>query len=76
MKDSLGNRVRLFREGKGLTQANMAKILGCTVTTVSKLENNHHIPMTVRKAFSSAFNQDIFLLPASTNVHKEEIKCK
>ena len=41
MKKTLGEKIRLLREAKGLCQDELAKKVGLTRETISNIENNH-----------------------------------
>ena len=47
MADPLGNRLRELREAKGLTQAQLADLIGVSRKTVNTVENGVFIPSTV-----------------------------
>ena len=47
MADGLGNRLRELREAKGLTQAQLADLIGVSRKTVNTVENGVFIPSTV-----------------------------
>ena len=47
MADQLGNRLRELREAKGLTQAQLADLIGVSRKTVNTVENGVFIPSTV-----------------------------
>lgn len=47
MADRLGNRLREIREGKGLTQAQLADLIGVSRKTVNTVENGVFVPSTV-----------------------------
>lgn len=47
LADRLGNRLREIREGKGLTQAQLADLIGVSRKTVNTVENGVFVPSTV-----------------------------
>ena len=47
MAEGLGNRLRELREAKGLTQAQLADLIGVSRKTVNTVENGVFIPSTV-----------------------------
>ena len=47
MPEGLGNRLRELREGKGLTQAQLADLIGVSRKTVNTVENGVFVPSTV-----------------------------
>lgn len=47
MSDALGNRLRLAREAVGLTQAQLADLIGVSRKTVNTVENGVFVPSTV-----------------------------
>jgi len=47
LADRLSNRVRIAREAKGLTQAQLADLIGMSRKTVNTVENGVFIPSTV-----------------------------
>ena len=47
MADQLRNRVREAREAKGLTQAQLADLIGTSRKTVNTVENGVFVPSTV-----------------------------
>ena len=47
MADGLGNRLRELREAKGLTQAQLADLIGVSRKTVNTVENAVFVPSTV-----------------------------
>jgi len=47
LPDQLGNRLRELREAKGLTQAQLADLIGVSRKTVNTVENGVFIPSTV-----------------------------
>ena len=47
MADGLGNRLRELREAKGLTQAQLADLIGVSRKTVNTVENGVFVPSTV-----------------------------
>ena len=47
MADQLRNRVREAREAKGLTQAQLADLIGMSRKTVNTVENGVFVPSTV-----------------------------
>ena len=47
MTDGLENRVREVREAKGLTQAQLAELIGVSRKTVNTVENGVFVPSTV-----------------------------
>lgn len=47
MTDRLENRVREVREAKGLTQAQLAELIGVSRKTVNTVENGVFVPSTV-----------------------------
>jgi putative transcriptional regulator len=47
LADPLGNRLRELREAKGLTQAQLADLIGVSRKTVNTVENGVFIPSTV-----------------------------
>nr|WP_166178897.1 helix-turn-helix transcriptional regulator [Altererythrobacter segetis] len=47
MADQLSNRVRIAREAKGLTQAQLADLIGMSRKTVNTVENGVFVPSTV-----------------------------
>jgi putative transcriptional regulator len=47
LADALGNRLRELREAKGLTQAQLADLIGVSRKTVNTVENGVFVPSTV-----------------------------
>jgi putative transcriptional regulator len=47
LTDGLENRVREVREAKGLTQAQLAELIGVSRKTVNTVENGVFVPSTV-----------------------------
>ncbi len=47
MAEGLGNRLRELREARGLTQAQLADLIGVSRKTVNTVENGVFIPSTV-----------------------------
>ena len=47
MADGLENRLRKARESKGLTQAQLADLIGVSRKTVNTVENGVFVPSTV-----------------------------
>jgi putative transcriptional regulator len=47
LAEGLGNRLRELREAKGLTQAQLADLIGVSRKTVNTVENGVFIPSTV-----------------------------
>jgi putative transcriptional regulator len=47
LTDRLENRVREVREAKGLTQAQLAELIGVSRKTVNTVENGVFVPSTV-----------------------------
>ncbi|HYD23919.1 MAG TPA: helix-turn-helix transcriptional regulator [Croceibacterium sp.] len=47
MAERLGNRLRELREAKGLTQAQLADLIGVSRKTVNTVENGVFTPSTV-----------------------------
>ena len=47
MADGLGNRLRELREAKGLTQAQLADMIGVSRKTVNTVENGVFVPSTI-----------------------------
>jgi len=47
LADRLDNRLREFREAKGLTQAQLADLIGVSRKTVNTVENGVFVPSTV-----------------------------
>ena len=47
MPDTLANRLREVREAKGLTQAQLADLIGVSRKTVNTVENAVFVPSTV-----------------------------
>jgi len=47
LPEGLGNRLRELREGKGLTQAQLADLIGVSRKTVNTVENGVFVPSTV-----------------------------
>jgi len=47
LAEGLGNRLRELREAKGLTQAQLADLIGVSRKTVNTVENGVIIPSTV-----------------------------
>ena len=47
LTDELENRVREVREAKGLTQAQLAELIGVSRKTVNTVENGVFVPSTV-----------------------------
>ena len=47
MADKLANRLRELREAEGLTQAQLADLIGVSRKTVNTVENGVFIPSTV-----------------------------
>lgn len=41
---TVGNRVRLLRERKGLTREQLAVYAGCSATTLTRLERDERVP--------------------------------
>ncbi len=47
MAEGLGNRLRERREAKGLTQAQLADLIGVSRKTVNTVENGVFVPSTI-----------------------------
>lgn len=47
MPDALENRLRELREAKGLTQAQLADLIGMSRKTVNTVENGVFVPSTI-----------------------------
>jgi len=47
LADGLGNRLRELREAKGLTQAQLADMIGVSRKTVNTVENGVFVPSTI-----------------------------
>ena len=47
MADGLGNRLRELREAQGLTQAQLADLIGVSRKTVNTVENGVFVPSTI-----------------------------
>ena len=66
MADRLANRLRELREAKGLTQAQLADLIGMSRKTVNTVENGVFVPSTiVALKLAAAFGcavEDLFLL--------------
>ena len=67
MADGLENRLRELRESKGLTQAQLADLIGVSRKTVNTVENGVFIPSTVvALKLAGALDcsvEDLFFLP-------------
>ena len=67
MADGLGNRLRELREAKGLTQAQLADLIGMSRKTVNTVENGVFVPSTiVALKLAAALGcsvEDLFYLP-------------
>ena len=67
MADGLGNRLRELREAKGLTQAQLADLIGMSRKTVNTVENGVFVPSTiVALKLAAALGcsvEDLFHLP-------------
>ena len=53
--------VKKLRELKGLTQTQLAAIIGCSPFTISRWERGKTIPARYFKKFEECFGKDIFL---------------
>jgi len=66
LADRLANRLRELREAKGLTQAQLADLIGMSRKTVNTVENGVFVPSTiVALKLAAAFGcavEDLFLL--------------
>ncbi len=47
MADALANRLRVAREARGLTQAQLADRIGVSRKTINTVENGVYVPSTV-----------------------------
>jgi putative transcriptional regulator len=67
LADGLENRLRELRESKGLTQAQLADLIGVSRKTVNTVENGVFIPSTVvALKLAGALDcsvEDLFFLP-------------
>lgn len=67
MPDALRNRLREFRDRKGLTQAQLADLIGMSRKTVNTVENGVFVPSTVvALKLAGALEcrvEDLFFLP-------------
>lgn len=71
MKDSLGERIKAFRESKKLTQVQFGLLLGFSPMAISRVEGNHTKPTKIAKRFNEVFKLDIFLLEKKSADYKE-----
>ncbi|MFS7403990.1 helix-turn-helix domain-containing protein [Carnobacterium maltaromaticum] len=74
--DTLGERIKFLREGKNLTQTELAEILGMkTYTTVSKWESNDNFPKGKDlKKLAETFNvSSDYLLGLESTTEKNDI---
>ena len=44
-----GTMVKALRRGKGMTQQDLADATGLALATISRIENNRHVPETATK---------------------------
>jgi putative transcriptional regulator len=63
---ALGNRMRIFRAKKDLTQEKLAELVGVTRTTINFVENERWIPsaylaLKIARVFEAPF-EDVFFL--------------
>ena len=67
LAEGLGNHLRELREAKGLTQAQLADLIGVSRKTVNTVENGVFVPSTVvalKLAQALACRvEDLFFLP-------------
>lgn len=57
---NLGARIRMMREGKGLTMRHLAEQAGCSASLISQLENNHVDPsISMLKRIARALDVNI-----------------
>ena len=67
MAERLENRLRELREAKGLTQAQLADLIGVSRKTVNTVENGVFVPSTVvalklAKALGSSVEAQFFIV--------------
>ncbi|MGN0710716.1 MAG: helix-turn-helix domain-containing protein [Anaerovoracaceae bacterium] len=56
----LGIKIKEVRQEKGLTQENLAELVGCNTSHISNIENNHtKVSLNVLLAISNALNTSI-----------------
>lgn len=62
----LGMRIKEMRQRRGLTQDNLAEMVGCNTSHISNIENNHtKVSLNVLLAIANALHTSIdFLLAA------------
>lgn len=65
----LGMRMKEMRQRRGLTQDNLAEMVGCNTSHISNIENNHtKVSLNVLLAIANALQTSIdFLLAAQYN---------
>lgn len=56
----IGKALKRHREKQGITQEGLALILGCTTTTISRIENGHTMPIFVDRRFKKIYKISIF----------------
>jgi len=56
---NLGDRIRLARETKGWTQAELAKLLGTSQAAVSYIEQRRHLRKSVLNRYAKALGVEI-----------------
>lgn len=67
------NRLKLLREEKGLYQADIAKVLGTSITAVTYYENEKRdIPTEVLKKLSDFFNVSIDYILGKSDIRNPE----
>ena len=59
MADAINSRIKKIRKSKGITQVEMAKILGMKHDTYSKLERNGNISCELLLKLSALFKTDV-----------------
>lgn len=62
----LGMRIKEMRQRKGLTQDNLAEIVGCNTSHISNIENNHtKVSLNVLLAIANSLHTSIDFLLAT-----------
>lgn len=56
----LGIKIKEIRQGRGLTQDNLAELVGCNTSHISNIENNHtKVSLNVLLAIANALDTSI-----------------